>query len=166
MAWAHARVKSDAVRYLTLKQARHWDSVPNKTLTASAIADQCIRFILIANSMRGKEGHGGGQTWENKTTGGRSIGWNKETEIVEVQTGGSRRIKWAGRRWCRRGERERRTGWGLFQADFGSCSVLLQSSWTSLVAGVNYWDWTHTHTQISGQAQEHTPMDVHRDVHT
>lgn len=52
-------------------------------------------------------------------------------------------IKWNkardGQRVCERKGRK------TTRASFGSRSVLLPSSWTSLVAGVNYWDCTRTH---------------------
>lgn len=83
------------------------------------------------------------QTREKETSECRSIGWNEER--VGVWMGGPRWIKREAEGECRR--RERQSGWEQFLAEFGSRSVLLPSSWTSLVAGVNYWDCTHTHTR-------------------
>lgn len=64
----------------------------------------------------------------------RSIVKNEERENDAAWSDGWRRIE--RRMEGDRGGRERSL------AAFGSRSVLSPSSWTSLVAGVNYWDWT------------------------
>lgn len=69
-----------------------------------------------------------------------------------------------GRRVCQRRVRQR--GWERFLADFGSCSVLLPSSWTSLVAGVNYWDCTHTHADQCVHTGTWTHTHGHTHTHT
>lgn len=69
-----------------------------------------------------------------------------------------------GRRVCR--WRARQRGWERFLAVFGSRSVLLPSSWTSLVAGVNYWDCTHTHADKCMRTGTWTHANRHTHVHT
>lgn len=80
--------------------------------------------------------------------------------------GGSRWIKRKTERVCRRRGRQR--GWERFLADFGSRSVLLPSSWTSLVAGVNYWDCTHTHADTCAHTGTwtHTNRYAHIRAHS
>lgn len=92
------------------------------------------------------------QVRQEETSECRSIGWNEKR--VGAWTGGSRWIKCDMEQEPARGERQR--GCEQFLADFGSRSVLLPSSWTSLVAGVNYWDCTHIHTQAEECTHVHT----------
>lgn len=89
--------------------------------------------------------------WRDRNCRGRGRGRDGRTQINRVKgrenEGVVGRIEMNKARdrsgVCQRRGRQR--GWERFLAALGSLSVLLPSSWTSLVAGVNYWDCTHTH---------------------